>query len=120
VEVAGASTTWGQLTPSAVHTPDGTWDVNNNFSQSWLSLGRAPCSAKPQGLDRNPAAGPGIEGKYSLDYQIVRGVNNLADSAFPVGAGPALTVKGPARALRPAVPPQASDAGVVHQPGRLF
>ena len=45
VEVPGIDNL-GQLTPSAVHTPDGTWDVNNNFPK--LASSAAHLFGKPK------------------------------------------------------------------------
>jgi hypothetical protein len=91
----------GQLTPSAVHTPDGTWGVNNNFPK--LASSAAHLFGKPK-VWTESAGGPGIEGKYSLDYQIVRGLNTL-QIRIPVGR-PGPNGEGPA-GQAPAVPPQA-------------
>ena len=92
----------GQLTPSAVHTPDGTWTVNNNFPK--LASSAAHLFGKPK-VWTESAGGPGIEGKYSLDYQIVRGLNTLqiripVGRPGPNGEGPA----GPAAAMPPQAP----------------
>jgi hypothetical protein len=100
VEVPGIDNL-GQLTPSAVHTPDGTWDVNNNFPK--LASSAAHLFGKPK-VWTESGGGPGIEGKYSLDYQIVRGVNTL-QIRIPVGR-PGPNGEGPAGPA-PAVPPQA-------------
>ena len=100
VEVPGIDNL-GQLTPSAVHTPDGTWDVNNNFPK--LASSAAHLFGKPK-VWTESAGGPGIEGKYSLDYQIVRGLNTL-QIRIPVGR-PGPNGEGPAGPA-PAVPPQA-------------
>jgi hypothetical protein len=75
--------------------------VNNNFPK--LASSAAHLFGKPK-VWTESAGGPGIEGKYSLDYQIVRGLNTLqiripVGRAGPNGEGPA----GPA----PAMPPQA-------------
>ena len=101
VEVPGIDNL-GQLTPSAVHTPDGTWDVNNNFPK--LASSAAHLFGKPK-VWTESGGGPGIEGKYSLDYQLVRGVNTL-QIRIPVGR-PGPNGEGPAGPA-PAVPPQAS------------
>jgi hypothetical protein len=101
VEVPGIDNL-GQLTPSAVHTPDGTWTVNNNFPK--LASSAAHLFGKPK-VWTESAGGPGIEGKYSLDYQIVRGLNTLqiripVGGLGPNGEGPA----GPAAAMPPQAP----------------
>jgi hypothetical protein len=63
-----------QLVPSAVHTPDGTWRVNNNFPK--LASSAAHLFGKPK-VWTESAGGPGIDGKYQLDFQLVRGVTEL-------------------------------------------
>jgi hypothetical protein len=100
VEVPGIDNL-GQLTPTRVHVPDGTWYENNNFPK--LASSAAHLFGKPK-VWTESGGGPGIEGKYSLDYQIVRGVNTL-QIRIPVGReGP--NGEGPAGPTR-AVPPQA-------------
>ena len=71
----------GQLVPSRVHTPDGTWDVNNNFPK--LASSAAHLFGKPK-VWTEGAGGPGIDGKFQLDFQLVRGVNTL-QIRVPVG-----------------------------------
>ena len=63
-----------QLIPSAVHTPDGTWNINNNFPK--LASSAAHLFGKPK-VWAEEGGGPGIDGKYQLDFQAVRGVNAL-------------------------------------------
>ncbi len=63
-----------QLIPSAVHTPDGTWNINNNFPK--LASSDAHLFGKPK-VWAEEGGGPGIDGKYQLDFQAVRGVNAL-------------------------------------------
>ena len=72
-----------QLTPDAVHRPDGTWNINNNFPK--LSSSAAHLFGRPK-VWTESAGGPGIEGKYSMDYQLVRGVNAL-QIRIPGGQG---------------------------------
>jgi hypothetical protein len=72
-----------QLIPGAVHTPDGTWNINNNFPK--LSSSAAHLFGRPK-VWTESAGGPGVEGKYSLDYQLVRGVNAL-QIRIPAGRG---------------------------------
>jgi hypothetical protein len=89
-----------QLIPSLVHTPDGTWNINNNFPK--LASSAAHLFGRPR-VWTEGGGGPGIDGKYQLDFQLVRGVNAL-QIRVPVmrtGAAP-----GP-------------HAGLVHQPRRL-
>ena len=84
-----------QLVPAAIHTADGTWRVNNNFPK--LSSSAAHLFGRPK-VWAESAGGPGVDGKFQLDYQLVRGVNAM-QIRIPVMArgGPAAPV-----------PPQAS------------
>ena len=92
-----------QLLPSRVHTPDGTWRTNNNFPK--LASSAAHLFGKPK-VWSEEGGEPGIDGKFQLDYQLVRGVTAL-QFRFPLrggsGGDPAEAPTGP----RPAVPPQA-------------
>jgi hypothetical protein len=96
-----------QLLPSRVHTPDGTWRVNNNFPK--LASSAAHLFGKPK-VWSEEGGEPGVDGKFQLDYQLVRGVTAL-QFRFPLrGAGPdaADAPTGPPPAVPPpAVPPQA-------------
>ena len=65
-----------------MHTPDGTWNVNNNFPK--LASSAAHLFGKPK-VWTEEGGGPGIDGKYQLDFQLVRGVNAL-QIRVPVGA----------------------------------
>src|ERR1022692_4961916 len=49
-----------QLVPAAIHTPDGTWRVNNNFPK--LASSAAHLFGKPK-VWTESAGGPGIDGK---------------------------------------------------------
>jgi hypothetical protein len=73
VEVPGIDNL-SQLVPSAVHTPDGTWRVNNNFPK--IASSAAHLFGKPK-VWTESAGGPGIDGKFQLDFQLVRGVTEL-------------------------------------------
>ena len=73
VEVPGIDNL-SQLIPSAVHTPDGTWNINNNFPK--LASSAAHLFGKPK-VWAEEGGGTGIDGKYQLDFQLVRGVNAL-------------------------------------------
>ena len=90
-----------QLVPAVVHAPEGRWNVNNNFPKLASSaahlFGRAQVWAEEGG-------GTGIDGKFQLDFQLVRGVNAL-QIRVPVRAG---TGFGGGSETAPAVPPQAS------------
>ena len=63
-----------QLLPRAVHIPDGKWDVNNNFPK--LASSAAHLFGKPRNWTEG-GGGLGIDGKYQLDFQLVRGVNTV-------------------------------------------
>jgi hypothetical protein len=101
VEVPGIDNL-SQLVPRAVHTPDGTWDVNNNFPK--LASSAAHLFGKPK-VWAEEGGGTGIDGKFELDFQLVRGVNAL-QIRIPVGR-PGPNGEGPAGPA-PAMPPQAS------------
>jgi hypothetical protein len=87
-----------QLVPGAIHTPDGTWRVNNNFPK--LASSAAHLFGKPK-VWTESAGGPGIDGKFQLDFQLVRGVNAM-QIRIPVMRG-----GGGASAAPAPVPPQA-------------
>ena len=89
-----------QLLPGLVHTPDGTWNVNNNFPK--LASSAAHLFGRPK-VWTESAGGPGIDGKFQLDYQLVRGVNAM-QIRIPVMRGPG---DGNAHGPPPPVPPQA-------------
>jgi hypothetical protein len=72
-----------QLLPGLVHVPDGTWNINNNFPK--LSSSAAHLFGRPK-VWTESGGGPGIEGKYSMDYQLVRGVTAL-QIRIPGGQG---------------------------------
>ena len=63
-----------QTIPGLVHLPDATWNVNNNFPK--LASSAAHLFGRPR-VWTESAGGPGIDGKYQLDFQVVRGVNTL-------------------------------------------
>jgi len=94
VEVPGIDNL-SQLIPSRVHTPDGTWNENNNFPK--LASSAAHLFGRPK-VWTESAGGLGIDGKFQLDYQVVRGVNAL-QVRIPVtrgGPGGASTPVNPA------------------------
>ena len=72
-----------QLVPSKVHTADGTWNVNNNFPK--LPSSAAHLFGRPK-VWTESGGGPGVEGKYTLDYQLVRGINAM-QVRIPGGRG---------------------------------
>lgn len=99
VEVPGIDNL-SQLIPSLVHVPDGTWNINNNFPK--LASSAAHLFGKPK-VWAEEGGGVGVDGKYQLDFQAVRGVNAL-EIRLP------LTRFGQdanAAAAPPPVPPQA-------------
>jgi len=90
-----------QLVPNLVHQPDGTWNINNNFPK--LASSSAHLFGRPQ-VWAEEGGGVGIDGKYQLDFQVVRGVNALQIRVPVLQRGPAgEATTGPA----PAVPPEA-------------
>jgi len=82
-----------QTIPNLVHTPDATWNVNNNFPK--LASSAAHLFGRPK-VWTESAGGPGVDGKYQLDFQLVRGINALQLRVPVAGQGPGLA----------AVPPQ--------------
>ena len=88
-----------QLVPGAVHRQDATWGENNNFPK--LASSAAHLFGKPK-VWTESAGGTGIDGKFQLDFQLVRGVNAM-QIRVPVvvrggfGEGPSV----------PSVPPDA-------------
>jgi hypothetical protein len=98
VEVPGIDNL-SQLIPSAVHTPDGTWNVNNNFPK--LASSAAHLFGKPK-VWAEEGGGTGTDGKYQMDFQLVRGVNALQISVARGGGGGAN-----ASATPPPVQPEA-------------
>jgi hypothetical protein len=99
VEVPGIDNL-NQLIPSAVHSADATWNVNNNFPK--LASSAAHLFGKPK-VWAEEGGGVGIDGKYQLDFQFVRGVNAM-QLRVPVMRGGAGGGRG---GEAPAVPPEA-------------
>jgi len=99
VEVPGIDNL-SQLVPDAVHRPDGTWNINNNFPK--LASSAAHLFGKPK-VWAEEGGGAGIDGKYQLDFQLVRGVTALQIRVPILRGGPG---EGPT-AAPPAIPPQA-------------
>jgi hypothetical protein len=89
-----------QLVPDAVHLTDGLWTVNNNFPK--LASSAAHLFGHPQ-VWAEEGGGAGLDGKYQIDFQLVRGVNAL-QIRTPILRAPGAS--DPA-APPPAVPPQA-------------
>lgn len=90
-----------QLIPSAVHTPDGTWNINNNFPK--LASSAAHLFGKPK-VWAEEGGGPGIDGKYQLDFQFVRGANAMQIRVPVTRFGQDANASAPP----PPVPPQAA------------
>ena len=61
-----------QLIPSAVNREDTTYSVNNNFPK--LASSAAHLFGRPR-VWAEEGGGTGVDGKFQLDYQLVRGVN---------------------------------------------
>jgi hypothetical protein len=101
VEVPGIDNL-SQLVPDAVHRPDGAWNINNNFPK--LASSAAHLFGKPK-VWAEGGGGPGIDGKYQLDFQMVRGVNALQIRVPVLRGGGDPSTPAPAAF---AVPPQAS------------
>jgi len=95
-----------QLIPSLVHTPDGTWNVNNNFPK--LASSAAHLFGRPK-VWTEEGGGLGIDGKYQLDFQLVRGVNAM-QIRIPVLRGGPVDAAGPPSAVPSAVPPAVQPA----------
>ena len=92
VEVPGIDNL-SQLVPYAVHTPDGAWDVNNNFPK--LASSAAHLFGKPK-VWTESGGGSGIDGKFQLDFQLVRGINAMQIGiARGPGGGGALPPQAP-------------------------
>ena len=98
VEVPGIDNL-SQLAPDAVHRPDGTWNVNNNFPK--LASSAAHLFGKPK-VWAEEGGGVGIDGKFEMDFQVVRGVNALQIRVPVLRGGP-----GDPAGQPPAIPPQA-------------
>ena len=73
-----------QLVPSAVHRFDATWGTNNNFPK--LASSDAHLFGKPK-VWAEEGGGTGVDGKYQMNFQLVRGVNALQIRANGLRAG---------------------------------
>ena len=74
-----------ELLPLTVHTPDGRWDVNNNFPK--LASSAAHLFGRPKAWAEE-GGGVGGDGKYELDFQLVRGVNAMQIRVPVMRGGP--------------------------------
>jgi len=63
-----------QLVPSAVHRADGSWSTNNNFPK--LASSAAHLFGKPKAWSEE-GGGSGVDGKFQMNFQLVRGMNAL-------------------------------------------
>ena len=61
-----------QLRPEAVNPEDATYSVNNNFPK--LATSAAHLFGRPRTWTEG-GGGTGVDGKFQLDYQLVRGIN---------------------------------------------
>jgi hypothetical protein len=61
-----------QLGPAAVNREDTTYSINNNFPK--LASSAAHLFGRPR-VWTEGGGGTGVDGKFQLDYQLVRGVN---------------------------------------------
>ncbi len=73
-----------QLVPSAVNRYDATWNMNNNFPK--LASSDAHLFGKPK-VWAEEGGGSGVDGKYQMNFQLVRGVNALQIRANGLRAG---------------------------------
>jgi hypothetical protein len=101
VEVPGIDNL-NQLVPDAVHRPDGTWNINNNFPK--LASSAAHLFGRPK-IWAEEGGGVGIDGKYQLDFQLVRGVTALQLRVPVLRGGGDPSIPAPATF---AAPPQAA------------
>ena len=113
VEVPGIDNL-SQLMPSRVHAPDGTWNENNNFPK--LASSAAHLFGRPK-VWTESAGGLGIDGKFQLDYQVVRGVNAL-QVAFPWRAAARGGASGPVTPPAPMLAWYTDRAGYLMAIGR--
>ncbi len=73
-----------QLVPSAIHRADGTWSTNNNFPK--LASSAAHLFGKPKAWTES-GGGPGVDGKFQMNFQLVRGMNALQVRASGLRTG---------------------------------
>jgi len=74
-----------QLAPGAIHAPDGSWSVNNQFPK--LASSAAHLFGRPK-VWSEEGGGLGIDRKFQLDFQLVRGVTALQIQVPGVRGGP--------------------------------
>ncbi|MGA3099458.1 MAG: glycosyl hydrolase [Bryobacteraceae bacterium] len=83
-----------QLVPNRVHAYDATWNENNNFPK--LASSAAHLFGRPK-VWTESGGGLGIDGKFQLDFQLVRGINAL-QVGLAGGRGPGGTTAAPPQA----------------------
>jgi hypothetical protein len=92
VEVPGIDNL-SQLVPNRIHAYDATWNEDQNFPK--LASSAAHLFGRPK-VWTESAGGLGIDGKFQLDYQVVRGINALQIGvARGPGGGGALPPQAP-------------------------
>ena len=84
-----------QFVPNRVHAPDGAWNENSNFPK--LASSAAHLFGRPK-VWTESAGGVGIDGKFQLDFQVVRGVNALQVGLPGVRVGPGGATAAPPQA----------------------
>jgi hypothetical protein len=89
-----------QLVHSAVHRFDSTWGTNNNFPK--LASSSAHLFGRPQ-IWAEEGGGTGVDGKYQMNFQLVRGVDALQVRASGLRAG------GPAGQASASAPPDTAQ-----------
>ena len=92
-----------KLVPSAVHQADGTWTVNNNFPK--LASSAAHLFGRPQ-VWSEEGGGTGVDGKFQINYQLVRGINALQIRAPGLRGGGGDGAEGQSSGLVPPDSPQ--------------
>jgi hypothetical protein len=110
VEVPGIDNL-SQLIPSAVHRFDATWGTNNNFPK--LASSDAHLFGKPK-VWAEEGGGSGVDGKYQMNFQLVRGVNALQVRVN------GLRANGPAQSFAPPPPDTPQTLGYANRAGYLI
>jgi hypothetical protein len=115
VEVPGIDNL-SQLVPNLVHVPDGAWNINNNFPK--LASSAAHLFGRPQ-VWAEEGGGVGVDGKYQMDFQLVRGVNAL-EIRVPVLRGGGGGAAAPTDEAPPVSPQAAMTAWYANRGGYLM
>jgi hypothetical protein len=111
VEVPGIDNL-SQLIPSAVHRPDGVWNINNNFPK--LASSAAHLFGKPK-VWAEEGGGTGVDGKYQLGLPVCARRECDADSRAGAASGRRRGERGTTSHCSAG----GADDCVVHQPRRL-